>query len=1717
MKHINKKIIIPLIIILLLSVSVFSMAKTKISNSLIHKTDVKEDLELDNWELSTVFYDSTVGNGKVPLTEINWNVDGSVTNTESRTITVLIHYKNTNAVQDYEIGDLKITVPNIGHNYYYSSISNWSGKDVTSTVNVGANDNNHSGYDWNFVGQSPSNYDANFSFTNNFVVEKNTNFEGTIQLVYDFSSNWRKPNQIIYEDSVEHSISLEANLNEEIHSNEIELNYLREYIYNWKYAHYQVNIRSNKISSYDRLGDNPEDYIWVKYGIFSTVESGIRHYLYSDYPYIRVKDFDFKIPIEDGCVVYSESGSPIDIVDSNAIINANQTSYYWANNSSDTGRSVYFYVGYPRDIYESISSTNIQTDVNMYGTYEDKNDEELLVSNSTSIKLSNFEYTPTGSAYSINKTADVYQSTDVYTDTSSDLIYQSIRDNNGRNYVTWNNTINVRYIGSPMTLVVGDDHIFVTDNNNNLEEMNDNDYYYTYIKIPKLTNSSGYTIEEGKYTIHLFVRNRGENNYTEYSSFANTEKTITFSDDEKIAAWYITIDDMKEGLSSFVIKSRMMFVKENVEENGSIYNYSYLKVLNSNNEIVNSANEDSYNTFEEKDYLLLKDMSEHQSLLQRSQAKVDWSIYVPYLSTLYSSISKSATGIKQDAENERFTGTYTLAGSLDMWQTDPNLTPKQVISEYYTDDMFYDHYDMYELLPLGINLTSSKQDIIDSIKGGTYFYDKTGEYAFSSIDESSTFFKEHVTVEIVNNWRNTGRTWVHASFDFPDKPITRIGSPKCFNSCGYESYYSLIELNLKFEISYDSYIDYGSVYDNYAYSKSTAIERDNSTKILDSGVYDSQATDINNNGNTEEKISYSKHHLVLNSIISTHQDIQVSVQSDKSNYATGRVDTSNNSNYTYKLRARTGQNDITNLVIYNSIEEYTKDSDQNFINAYGVKGHWQGEFIGVDTSYAESKGYNVKVYYSESKQPGSLDDDDTWQVYNDSVDKTKIKSLAFEYLDENNQPAVLSANSLTYVLINMKSPNEDFKTFAYNGCWTEWNAIDPITEEPVSVITGINSNIVRVALPSSVEMEDMELNLTKTWQDNSNSLNKRPETVKYYLIANGDYQKATEVTFGGTGNTWTYNISVPKYDNNGEEISYEILEDAINLEDNYKYVSSVDNYEVTNILYKNIIITKNWVDNNNAYLTRPPNITVKVYRNNTYYKDLIITGNYNESTWTGSISVPVFDRNGNEYNYKVDEISVPNYKTSCEDLTCTNTLTGNDNIVIQKEWVDSNNSYNTRPGSIVVKLKQNGENYKSLTIFSNTNGNTWSSENVTVPKYDSNGVKYTYTIEEEQVPKYGKVEYDQANYKITNTLKETKLLTITKIWKDNDNAYNTRPSNLKITVLQNGNNYQTVTLTGDTNTWQTTLEVPKYDDNQQEYKYSIKEDSNPDYQDITYSEDSLTVTNGLKKDYDLTITKIWDDNNNEYLVRPKEIKVDILRNGEDYQTITLTGTNNKWTKKITVPYYDEQNKKYEYTIKENVVIPKYGSIAYDQTSHTITNKLTEIPTVTLYFTVKTAYTDPITGELKYDEEGFNKILEKYNVKPEDEYVFTFTLQNLDTKKTYDGKLSTKGILEFNDIPYGKYEAVQGKDELFEFVDMTSLGKVLGVSFERVGNKGIITVIPTGEDIIFGAQLVNKIAAPNENPPTTIGIGKSIFLSLAILILFAFIMYVIKPQKYFAKI
>ena len=94
----------------------------------------------------------------------------------------------------------------------------------------------------------------------------------------------------------------------------------------------------------------------------------------------------------------------------------------------------------------------------------------------------------------------------------------------------------------------------------------------------------------------------------------------------------------------------------------------------------------------------------------------------------------------------------------------------------------------------------------------------------------------------------------------------------------------------------------------------------------------------------------------------------------------------------------------------------------------------------------------------------------------------------------------------------------------------------------------------------------------------------------------------------------------------------------------WKYVAFAENaLIVTNSreTETRLTITKIWVDDNNMYFTRPDSLDITVYQNGVVYRVLTFTNMNadinNSNVWKSTISVPMYDANGNECVYTISE------------------------------------------------------------------------------------------------------------------------------------------------------------------------------------------------------------------------------------------------------------------------------------------------------------------------------------------------------------------------------------------------------------------------------------------------------------------------------------------------
>ena len=171
---------------------------------------------------------------------------------------------------------------------------------------------------------------------------------------------------------------------------------------------------------------------------------------------------------------------------------------------------------------------------------------------------------------------------------------------------------------------------------------------------------------------------------------------------------------------------------------------------------------------------------------------------------------------------------------------------------------------------------------------------------------------------------------------------------------------------------------------------------------------------------------------------------------------------------------------------------------------------------------------------------------------------------------------------------------------------------------------------------TNTNKETIDIQGSKTWDDDENRDGARPDSITVRLHADGVEKDAKTVT---ADDNWTWSFEgLPKYDStDGHEISYILTEDAV-----AGYATTTNNYDVKNSYTPgktSVTVTKAWNDANNKDGLRPDSIKVQLYANGKPTGDAVVLSAADQwtYTWTGLF----MKENGNNIKYSVKEVTVP--------------------------------------------------------------------------------------------------------------------------------------------------------------------------------------------------------------------------------------------------------------------------------------------------------------------------------------------------------------------------------------------------------------------------------------------------------------------------------------------
>ena len=640
-----------------------------------------------------------------------------------------------------------------------------------------------------------------------------------------------------------------------------------------------------------------------------------------------------------------------------------------------------------------------------------------------------------------------------------------------------------------------------------------------------------------------------------------------------------------------------------------------------------------------------------------------------------------------------------------------------------------------------------------------------------------------------------------------------------------------------------------------------------------------------------------------------------------------------------------------------------------------------------------------------------------------NIDEVTSFSVVKDWEDNGNQDGIRPAEVSVQLYGNNEAVGTPQNLNAANEWSFAWNNL-PIndsqgqkityTAAEIGTIPGYTGtttigNDQLVYLTNTHITDITEISGQKTWDDQDNQDGKRPEAITVYLLANGERLTSQETT---AAENWSYQFKNLPKNEKGQPISYTIEEEPV-----AGYITSVSDFNLTNSYTPekiNVGVEKKWDDKNNQDGLRPAAIDVQLYANGEKQGSVI---NLNQANnWSYQWNDLDKMAAGNEIQYTVKEVNevsgyvVSSTEESLNTIVLTNKHTPEViNINGQKTWQDQNNQDRVRPAEITINLLANGEVIQTKQVTAETN---WMYEFTDLPKYENEGQEIRYTLTENSVPGYSTQinEFDLIN---SYTPKKT-TVNVTKAWKDTGNQDGLRPTEIIVQLYGNGQKVGAEQRLSEANQWTYTWQNLEKNSEGSPIQYTVKETKIPSGYEVTIdgkNQGNILITNThIPETTKVVGQKSWVDGNNQDGLRPEQIEVHLLKNGQEYQSKIVTAQENWMYEFDQLPKY-EFGQEIRYSITESNVLGYSTQIDGYNLSNTHTPGETTV-TVTKAWddqgNAERIRPETIQVQLYADNQAFG-----LPVKLDNESQWTYTWQQLPAFK--EGKAIVYTVREISQI------------------------------------------------------------------------------------------------------
>ena len=633
-----------------------------------------------------------------------------------------------------------------------------------------------------------------------------------------------------------------------------------------------------------------------------------------------------------------------------------------------------------------------------------------------------------------------------------------------------------------------------------------------------------------------------------------------------------------------------------------------------------------------------------------------------------------------------------------------------------------------------------------------------------------------------------------------------------------------------------------------------------------------------------------------------------------------------------------------------------QDSSKTWTATLSANNNWSYTFTDLPIYYDQSE--TTPITYKVMETSG-LPDGYTFFVTGNqdqgfTITNTLKKPITVKKVWNDNNNAGQTRPTTNKVTVHLKKGTDtvaDLDISASN----EWTGTFPntvpvydeygelidytLTEDPVP---GYSTSITGNARDGFTVVNTLEehLSITKRWMDGNYA--NRPKEVRVYLKREDVSGSAPQEIVLKKDENWTKILDPDEYPVGG---TYTLTEEPINGY-TYSYIQDSDHFIITNTrATMNVYVRKVWEHGANTG-EKPTSVEVQLKKGNVAVGNPVPLNAGNN--WQYTFENLDFLNDGSAYS--VEEVEVPagytrtitrvgNGKTEPTSFTITNTYVNQTkNITVTKAWEDDNNRYHTRPESVAVRIEaKNDSSIFDEATLNADNGWTHTFTNLPV-NYGQSQLPITYTVRELDLLKPYDVSVTEVKdasgvltgFTITNTLKNE--VHVTKVWNDQDNERGVRPESVKVYLkAPDGTTVREATL-DVLHFWNHTFTgVQLYNEQGNPINYKVSEDPVPLYKTAVSGSAlyGFIVTNSLKER--ITITKVWNDNDNEKGLRPSSVTVHLKKDGATIADLVLSATTG-WTLTLdpdTYPAYDENGNPITYTLEEDPVAQYNSQVSGD--------------------------------------------------------------------------------------------------------------------------------------------------------------------------------------------